>query len=255
MTAIVKMLYRLGLARAKVVFFQNKDDHQVLINSGLVHEEVTTCLPGSGVDLQHFSPLTDSEASFRKSKEGQFNFLLAGRLLWDKGVGEYVEAARRITARRSDVKFYLLGFVDVENPTAVSREQVLIWNREGIINYLESVDDIRPYLQKADCAVLPSYYREGVPRFLLEAASMAVPVITTDSVGCRDALNDGETGLLCEPGNVDDLVAKMESILALPVEQLKKMGRNGRKLMVEKFDEEIVIKKYLDAVDANTEEN
>jgi len=168
-------------------------------------------------------------------------------MVWDKGIGEYVEAARRLREHFPYAEFFLLGFLDVQNPTAISRAQMDLWVAEGVVNYLGETDDVRPHLAAADCIVLPSY-REGTPRTLLEAAAMARPIVTTDAVGCREVLDDGRNGFLCKPRDAGDLAAKMELMLLLTDEQRREMGLRGREKMEREFDEQIVIRKYLDTI-------
>ena len=242
LTHLVRLLYRLALSRSKTVFFQNDDDRQVFIRDGLVREEIADRIPGSVIDLVHF------QLTSLPNAESRFRFLLLSRMLWDKGVGEYVEAARVIKRRYPKVECCLLGFLDVQNPNAISRTQMDEWIAEGCIRYLHSSDDVRVQIADADCVVLPSFYREGVPRSLLEAAAMGRPIITTDSVGCREAVEDGVTGLLCQPRDIKDLVEKMEYMLSLTPEHRKEMGERGRQKMQLEFDEKIVIKKYLEAI-------
>lgn len=243
-TRLVKVLYTLSLRKAGRVFFQNPDDHALFVKLGLVRGEQTEILPGSGVDLARFAPQPVAE----RDTKAPFRFLLVARMLWDKGIGEFVEAARKLKAEGRSVECRLLGFVDVENPTAVPSQTVAAWEAEGLIRYLGATEDVRPHLVEADCVVLPSYYREGTPRSLLEAAAMARPIITSDSVGCREAVDDGETGFLCRPRDTDDLADKMRLIMDLPHDARETMGKMGRKKMERQFDETIVIKRYLDVV-------
>lgn len=243
-TRVVELLYRLGLGGSSKVFFQNADDNKLFVSRGLVRREITDILPGSGVDVLKFSPATSDAAENRP-----FRFLLLARLLWDKGVGEYVQAAQRILKKRQDVVFQILGFLDVKNPSAISHAQIDEWEEEGVIQYLGAVEDVRSTIAHADCVVLPSYYREGTPRSLLEAASMAKPIITTDTAGCRDVVINGETGFLCRPRDADDLAIKMEGMLSLSSDQRIVMGLKGRKKMIEQYNEQIVINKYLEVLD------
>ena len=243
---IILGLYRLALGHPHKVFFENQDDREEFIQAKLVALEKTAVLPGAGVDLGRFTPVQGATKNI-------FVFLVAARLLWDKGVGEYVEAARQVKSRYPKVEFRLLGFLDVQNPSAVSRAEVKHWESEGVITYLGATDDVRPYYAEADCVVLPSY-REGMPRTLLEASSMAIPIITTDAVGCRDAVEDGMTGFLCKPKNAPDLAEKMEKMILLTPEQRTEMGMAGRAKMEAEFDERIVIDRYLEVIEgiANT---
>jgi glycosyltransferase involved in cell wall biosynthesis len=141
-----------------------------------------------------------------------------------------------------------LGPLDVQNPAAISKAQMNAWSAEGTVRYLGVSDDVRVHLVDADCVVLPSYYREGVPRGLLEAAAMGRAIIASDSTGCRETVEHGVTGLLCRPRDVSDLVEKMEQMLAMNPEARADMGRRGRAKVEREFDERIVIQKYLDAI-------
>jgi glycosyltransferase involved in cell wall biosynthesis len=238
---LVGALYRVALGRSEKVFFQNPDDRGLFVASGLVRPEKAGLLPGSGVDLTRFTP---RPARARKT----VTFLLAARLLWAKGIGEYVEAARIVRSQRDDVRFRLLGPLEPSGPGAVGQSDLDAWSEEAIIDYRGSASDVRPELAEADCVVLPSYYREGTPRILLEASAMAIPVITTDSVGCREAVIDGETGLLCAPRSVESLAAAMLSVAALPAAQRRAMGGAGRAFMERCFGETVVHGAYRDAL-------
>lgn len=241
---VVRWLYRLALKRSAKVFFQNPDDRTLFIDGGMVRAEVTELLPGSGIDLKRFSSLPKPNA-----ENPEFRFLLIARMLRDKGVGEYVDAARLLRQRWPRAEFCLLGFVDVQNPASISRAEMDVWVAEGVVNYLGVSDDVRTQLATADCVVLPSY-REGTPRTLLEAAAMARPIITTNAVGCREVVDDGANGYLCKVRDAGDLAAKMDQMLTLTPQQRTDMGLRGRAKMVAQFDEQIVIEKYLAAIEA-----
>lgn len=249
LTRLVRGLYRLALFRSAKVFFQNDDDRRMFVERGLVRPEVTDRLPGSGVDLEKF-PFTPAA-----TRGADIRFFLIARMLWDKGVGEYVEAARMIKCRHASAApvdaaspiFYLLGFLDVQNPAAISRAQMDEWVAEGIVRYLGVSDNVAGEIAAADCVVLPSY-REGVPRSLLEAAAIGRPIITTDAIGCREVVDDGVNGYLCRPRDAGDLADKMERMIALSPEARAEMGRRGREKVEREFDEKIVIQKYLEAI-------
>jgi glycosyltransferase involved in cell wall biosynthesis len=181
---------------------------------------------------------------------GGTTFLFMGRLLREKGVLEFVEAARAIRLKRPTARFQLLGFVGVENPTAIQRAEIRQWAQAGLIEDLGETDEVRPFIANADCVVLPSYYREGVPRSLLEAASMERPVITTDTPGCREAVLHGVSGYLVAPRNSGDLEAKLTQFLALSLLEREEMGRRGRLHVQTNFDEHVVISRYVEAVAA-----
>lgn len=243
-TWVAKLLYRLTFRRANHVFFQNNDDRDLFIESGLVKQSHCERLPGSGVDLQRFEPCPVP----KRAIDGPV-FLLVARMLWDKGVGEYIEAARLLKQNYPKVSFRLLGFVDVANPSAITRDQIDKWVTDGLVEYLGSTDDVRPFLMDADCIVLPSY-REGVPRTLLEAAAMARPLITTDAPGCRDTVVDGVTGFLCQPANAYDLAEKMRCFIDLSQDDRGKLGQQAHQFIAENFDEKLVLTRYLAVVSA-----
>lgn len=250
-TRVVSALYRLTFGRALHVFFQNNEDRQIFIDAGFVRPEQSERLPGSGVDLDKFAPSTMAGPLFGEIAQKEplpTCFLMVARMMWDKGVGEYVDAARQVRARHDHVRFILLGFVDVDNPSAVSRAQMDEWVREGVIEYQLPVKDVRPAMIGADAVVLPSY-REGVPRTLLEAAALGRPVIATDVPGCRDTVVDGETGLLCRVQDVADLADKMERFILMPRAQRAEMGASGRRFIEANFDERIVLNRYAELVD------
>jgi len=242
---IVRMLYRFAFRHPKVVFFQNQDDQRTFLGLGLVREDQARLLPGSGVDLTRFSPQPIPTGN-------GVTFLLVARMLWDKGVGEFVEAAKRIRQEFPEVRFQLLGAVDTENPRAIARETLDIWMQENLVEYLGQTDDVRPYIADADCVVLPSYYPEGTPRSLLEAAAMARPVITTDAPGCRNVVNDGVTGFLCEPRSIESLVESIEKFITLSHARRTEMGHLGRQKMEHEYDETIVISAYRQAIEELT---
>ena len=242
-TKIAKSLYKFSQKKAIKIFFQNKNDFKMFVDEKLVQKDKCEVLPGSGVDIEKFKPV-------EKKDNGVFKFLLISRMLWAKGVKDFVEAAKLIKERYQNVDFQLLGYLDMESPTAISKKQMDIWVNEGFVNYLGDSDDVRVEITKADCIVLPSFYREGTPRVLLESASMQKPIITTNTVGCRDVVNDGVNGYLCEEKNPRDLADKMEKILNLTNEQRNAMGKAGRRKIVKEFDEKIVISKYIEAVEA-----
>lgn len=249
-SSIVKYLYRISLARSHCVFFQNPDDRQLFLDLKLVGQSRAATLPGSGVDLDRFSPCEDLKVEHRSS----FTFLLIGRLLWDKGVGEFVEAARLVKADHPDANFQMLGPLDPQNRTAIKEESIKRWCEEGVITYLGSADDVRPHIASSDCVVLPSY-REGTPRSLLEAAAMARPLIATDVPGCREVTSDGVNGLLCRARDATDLARAMRRMLTMEPSIRAAMGRAGRVKIVKEFSENTVIERYLVAINALGQES
>jgi glycosyltransferase involved in cell wall biosynthesis len=240
LTLVVKALYRLAFARSRLVFFQNEEDLRQFVDSGIVRAARARLLPGSGIDLARFAP-----AGARA--EGPVTFLLIGRLLWDKGVGEYAAAARLLRDRLPEARFQLLGPLDVPNRTAVSRAEVAGWVAEGLIDYLGEADDVRPFIAAADCIVLPSY-REGLPRTLLEGAAMARPLIATDVPGCRAVVDHGGNGLLCAAHDARALAEAMLEMARLSPEERDALGAAGRAKVEAGFGDRIVVGRYLEAV-------
>ena len=241
----VSALYRLAFRNSNQVFFQNRDDLGLFLLNKLVKVELTDVLPGSGINLHRFTPTDDSD---RKSLNTPFRFLLIARMLKDKGVVEFVNAAQLLKESGVKAEFCLLGFLDVQNFSAISSEQMQVWTDQGFVKYLGVSDDVREQIASADCVVLPSY-REGTPRTLLEASAMGKPIITTNVVGCKEVVEHGVNGFLCEVKNAQDLAVKMKEMLLFSEDQRRLMGENSRLKMEKEFDENIVIQKYLQAVD------
>ncbi len=243
-TKVVKGLYKAALKRSHKVFFQNADDLALFTGAGLVPQRSTGLVPGSGLNLGHYVPAAPAPAA-----QTPFRFLLVARLLKDKGIEEFAHAARLVRSENPAVEFHLLGASGAGNPNGIAADKLRAWEKEGLVTYLGKTDDVRPYLSGADCVVLPSY-REGVPRSLLEAAAMARPIIATDVVGCRDAVDDGATGMLCKVKCPEALAATMRAMIALSPAQRAAMGSAGRRKVEEQYDERLVIQKYLQALDA-----
>ncbi len=234
---VAVMLYKAAFRNLPAVFFQNEDDRDLFLERGLVTERQARCLPGSGIDLDRFS------ATAYPSDDGAPHFLMIARLLRDKGVQEYVDAARRVKARHPEVRFQLLGAAGSENRTAIDRETVCGWEKEGVIEYLGEVEDVRPLIEAAQCIVLPSY-REGAPRTLIEAAAIARPLIATDVPGCRAVVDDRRTGFLCEARSAESLASAFAEFIALSWEERAALGRAGRVKMEREFGQSIVVDAY-----------
>ncbi|MBS1488580.1 MAG: glycosyltransferase family 4 protein [Bacteroidetes bacterium] len=233
-------LYRLAFRFPKKVFFQNQDDQALFVNKKLINPSKTDLLPGSGIDLNRFVPVDFS-------RNETFTFLLISRLITDKGILEYIDAIKKLKSQGMKAKFQLLGAKDPIHARGIKLEVIDEWIQSGTIEYLGTAKDVRPFIQQADCIVLPSY-REGTPRTLLEAASSAKPIITTDVPGCHQVVQNGYNGLLCRLKDADDLAKKMETIAGFDDHTLKQMGKNGRHKAESEFDEHIVIEKYRKAI-------
>jgi glycosyltransferase involved in cell wall biosynthesis len=235
--SVAKLLYRMAFRFPREVWFLNRDDEEAFLRERLLtHPERAKLLHGEGVNIEQFAltPLPRTE---------YITFVLIGRLLWDKGVGEYVEAARMLRTRYPHARFQLLGPVGVDNPSAITQADIDGWLKEGVIEYLGEAHDVRPVIASADCVVLPSY-REGVPRTLMEASAMGRPIVATDVPGCREVVDDSVTGLLCEVKNAQSLSAKLAQILEMSEAARREMGLRGRDKVVAEFDEALVIERY-----------
>ena len=243
LTRLVERLYRWGLKSACVVFFENRDDARLFLDRKIVRPEQVVALPGAGLDLAKFAL-----APAKRKASHPFTFLFAGRLLWHKGIGEFAEAARLVRAEHPAVRFQILGFVEPPSRDSVPESELRTWDDEGLIEYLGGSTDVRPTIAAADCVVLPSFYREGVPRILMEAAAMGRPVITTDMPGCRDAVDHEATGFICAPRSADSLAQAMLRMLNLGQESIEKMGREARMKMEREFDEAVVHRSYREAL-------
>lgn len=235
---IAKLLYRISQPLADFVFFQNEEDRELFLDTGIVKRQFTGRLPGSGVDLSRFTVIPAPD-------DGIVRFILVARMLREKGVELYVEAARQLHQKYPNLEFNLLGFIDEDNPSGISRAQIDQWQNDGIINYLGTTDDVTKVLANQDCVVLPSYYREGVPKSLLEAAAMGKPIVTTDNVGCRETVEHGYNGFLCVSKELTSLEESLKKMITIGHEQRLNFGRNGRLKIESEFDENMVIKEYL----------
>jgi glycosyltransferase involved in cell wall biosynthesis len=239
LSRLVTSLYRFAFRRVAVVFFQNPDDLGLFVDRRIVRPNQARLLPGSGIDLDRFKPSPFAA--------GPMTFLFVGRLLGDKGVREYVAAARRLRDQLPEARFQLLGPLDEGNRTAISRRELDEWVAEGVVEYLGATEDPRPAIAAASAIVLPSY-REGLPRSLLEAAAVARPLIATDVPGCREVVEDGVNGLLCTVRDPESLASAMKRLAEMPDEARAAMGAAARRRVEERFSERIVIHAYLAAL-------
>lgn len=242
LTHLVRALYRSALSRSATVFFQNRHDRDLFTSQQLVRQGQTVLLPGSGIDLDDFRSGSEVGAPGRPPV-----FLMVARLLRDKGVVEFAEAARIVRAQRPDAEFQLLGPLNAQNRTAIAREVVDGWEREGVVRYLGEVRDVRPHLLAATAVVLPSY-REGMPRSLLEAAALSRPLIATDVPGCTEIARQGQNALLCAPRDARSLADAMLAMLALEPPALAALGRASRAIAEREFDVRLIEEHYLEAL-------
>lgn len=239
---VAKWLYRASFRFATKVFFQNSDDRAIFLEERLIAPGIADLVPGSGIDLTRFQPV-----EFKRNKT--FTFLLVSRLITDKGILEFVEAIRQLRSEGIDARFQVLGAKDPNHKRGIATEVIESWISNNTIEYLGTTKDVRPFMEQADCVVLPSY-REGTPRTLLEAASLGKPIVTTDVPGCHHVVQHEYNGLLCTVKSPEDLASKMRQMATSPDETLLTFGRNGRKKMEAEFDEARVIQKYREGLRA-----
>ena len=237
---IVSFLYRISLKKASEVWFLNQEDAELFIRRKLVTGEKIKILPGEGVNTEYFFPQTHKPVARTRA----FQFLMGTRLLKSKGISVYVEAARILKKKNLDIRFELIGFFEKNHPDSITEHELRYWQKKGIIQYSGFARDVRPFLRQADCFIFPSFYHEGIPRCLLEAASMEVPIITSNTTGCREVVEDGKNGFLCAVNDVAGLVKRMEEMMALSSVQRSEMGKKGRALVMEKFDVSRILLEY-----------
>jgi glycosyltransferase involved in cell wall biosynthesis len=237
---IFKVLLRLALARATTVFTQNPDDYSFVRQLGLKPTVKTQVVHGSGINLARFSfsPLVDGPVPI---------FLLVARMIRDKGVVEFIDAARKFRKAGLVVDCRLIGPIGVNNPTAISADELNDYVSDGTVVYLGEVDDVRVHLRQASCIVLPSY-REGMSRVLLEASATGRPIIASDVPGCREIVENGFNGFLCSPKSSESLAEAMRKFFRLTFEEKQELGKNARLLSERFFSEEKVNNTYLDCV-------
>ena len=232
---LVTFLYRTALKKARVVFFENSGNRQVFLDEGIVAENKTCLLSGAGVNLEHYAYAPYPEA-------GTTRFLFVGRVMKEKGVEELFAAMERLNAEGADCCLDVLGGYE-ENYADTIRN----YEQQGWLHYHGYVTDVRPFIEKAHCFVLPSYH-EGMANTNLECAAMGRPLITSDIPGCKEAVVERESGLLCKPKDPDSLYETMKYFLTIPSDQRAQMGKAGRRHMEEVFDKKKVVEETMKAL-------
>ena len=240
---LAKALYRFTLRRSRQVWFLNAEDREVFAAAGLTAGIAVRTLPGEGIDLDRFAPAPLPDPHER------FVFLMIARLVRDKGVVEFGEAAVQVRAADRRAVFRLLGPEYQAGGMSVAASLVDEWSAKGVVEYLGERDDVRPEIAASHCVVLPSY-REGMPRVLMEAAAMRRPAIATDVAGCRDVVVDGRTGLLCEARSASALAQACLRMMALPRPALDAMADEARRSAAERFDDRLVVSIYRETIEA-----
>ncbi len=239
-----RWIYSWVLKKTKLVIFPNYDD----LNSFVARKYISTTqavrVPGSGINYNNFTPQIRT-----KNLDENFHFLFIGRFVKDKGVLEYVAAAKYFKENNKKVVFHLLGMLWEMNEKkfGVTKEELNTWIENDWVIYHKETFDVKSYIANVDCIVLPSY-REGLSNVLLEAASMEKPIVTTNVTGCKDIVEQNYNGLLCEAKNENDLIEKLQTMIDLPKEKVDSFGKNGRKKVIAEFAKEKVLAIYLDAI-------
>lgn len=240
LSKILKYLYKISLSFSSKIFFQNSDDLDFFVSQKLAIREKVSIVPGSGVDTSQFDRYDTNNRDL--------HFLLVARLLKDKGVYEYIEAIRMLKEVGTTCKFLLGGQFDFGNPSAITEDEVKKWEEEDLIKYIGKTDDIRSFFIQSDIIVLPSY-REGLSRLLIEAASAYKPIITSNVAGCKDVVNDGTNGFLCDVKDSVSLKSAMEKIASLSSGKIEQMQVASREIAEKRFDRSIVNEIYLEAIE------
>ena len=228
------MLYRIGLMKTHTVFFQNMSNMHFCEERG-IGKRRKILLPGSGVNLNHFSLQEYPPGSPLK-------FIFLGRVMREKGIDEYISAARIIKKRHPDTEFHVVGACEPEYATKMTSGQA-----DAIVYHVRQAD-VRPFISMCHCMIHPSYYPEGMSNVLLESCATGRPVITTDRPGCKEIVEDGVNGFVIKLKDVDDLVRKIEQFIALPYEKKREMGLAARRKVEKEFDRNIVVKAYIEEI-------
>jgi glycosyltransferase involved in cell wall biosynthesis len=242
-TYVAKQLYKLAFKFPAKIFFQNTDDLELFVEQKLLAKSKTGLVPGSGVDTRKFTPAITSK------RNSEFTFLMVARLLYDKGIVEYVEAIKILKDRGIKARFQVLGAIDETANLGIDKNKVEEWVTEGVLEYYTFTDNLIEYYHQSDCVILPSY-REGTPRSLLEAGACGIPIIATNVPGCKEVVLNNKNGFLCKVKDSSDLAAKMEQMIALNKDQYTKMAISARAHILENFDESIVINTYFTTINS-----
>jgi glycosyltransferase involved in cell wall biosynthesis len=238
----VRQLYKFSFKKLSAIFFQNEEDKRFFLNSKIIRpDQNISVVRGSGVNVIEFN----YKNSFNPS--GKLVFLLSARLIKEKGLYEYFEAAEELKKKYPSVTFALLG-LPADNPSSVSLNTINEFHKNGVIDYWGISDNISEILNKVDVMILPSYYREGVPRVLIEGLAKGLPIITTDNVGCRETVDNLQNGFLIPIKDIKSLKLAIEKMINMPMEERILMSKKSREKAVKEFDESLNHKKYLHVI-------
>lgn len=233
----IEIAFRIFLQHRNTrVIFQNPDDMNLLITRRILEPKYAKLIYGSGVDTTVFQPTVEHEKTPL--------VVLASRMLWNKGVGEFIETARRLKTMGIRARFALIGEEDLENPASISHNQLVQWQNEGIIEWWGKREDMPHVFSKSHIVCLPTTYGEGIPKVLIEAASCSRPIVATDVPGCREIVHNGENGFLVPAKDIDALVLALKKLIVDP-RLRNKMGKIGRIMVEKKFSIEHIIQQTL----------
>ncbi len=237
-----KLLYKFSFKFVNRAIFQNKDDLNLFLQEKIIDKEKTKVILGSGVNTDYFSPKSNNK------KNKQFTYIFIGRLLKDKGIMEYLQAAEIVKKKCPLIQFIVLGNIDKGNPASISQRLLDYWIKKINIEHYNFTKDVRKYLCKSDVLVLPTYYGEGIPRALLEASSMTKPAITTKWIGCKEVIEHNKNGFLVPPKDPKALAKAMMKMMALPAARRKAMGKYSRQKIIKNFSNKVIFKQYYNAI-------
>lgn len=238
---LLTSLYKWTAGCHKLFIFENTEDKNLFTQKKIVPERKSRSVKGCGVNTDWYQP------ELKDSKQHKTIFTFIGRLLYDKGIREFVEAARKIRFQRQDAEFWIVGELDPQNPATVDKEDLINWVQEGIVLYHGFVKDVRSIISSSDCIVLPSY-REGLPRTIIEAMSMEKPVITTDTAGCNETVVEGVNGFMVPVKNTELLIDALFKFMLLSPHERQQMGKKGRELAVKEFDDKKIATEIFDMI-------
>ncbi|MBQ8857252.1 MAG: glycosyltransferase family 4 protein [Lachnospiraceae bacterium] len=235
MQKVTLTLYKLGLKKAQMVFFQNSENKNFMLEKKVVKGNYFQ-LPGSGVNLKHYQPLDYPQGK-------TIDFVFIARVMKEKGIDNYLDAAEVIRKKYPETRFHICGFCEDDYTDRLNELQ-----EKGIIIYHGMVKDMTAIYKQTSCTIHPTYYPEGLSNVLLESSASARPIITTNRAGCREVIDDGVNGYICKQNDSEDLIKQVEKFLALSWEERRNMGLAGRKKVEKEFDRQIVVNKYLQEV-------
>ena len=238
-TRLVKPLYKFAFRSNQKIIFHNHDDQKLFQKLSLIKKEDSEVIKGSGVNTNFFRPLKG------KTEERKFIFLFVGRLLYDKGIVEFIQAAKQVKQIIKNAECWVVGELNAKNPSNIPKSELLQWVENRYIRYWGATNDIRHFIKKADVVVLPSY-REGMPRAVLEAMAMGKPIITTNTAGCRESTDHNVNGYIVPIKDDLALAEAMVKIYNLDQDEFDNMGKASRTKALEEFDEKIINQRYLD---------